>query len=143
MSPWSLLRSQLDVRWGPAVSVWGHSSHAATLPRFVAAASQRSISYPRPEKEGNDGSIVVPRVSSGPAFLEVSPVRLRELFDRPGQAPVLPLNRGEEASLVVPTTVGAGPYMKRRWVKAQAAKGGTLHLDPEDAAFSYRLSDLD
>jgi len=62
---------------------------------------------------------------------------------KPGQAPALPLNRGEEASLVVPTTVGAGPHMKRRRVKVQTVEGGTLHLDPEDAAFSYRLNDLD
>jgi len=82
---------------------------------------------------------VVLRVSSGPAFLEVSPVRLRELFDRPGQAPVLPLNRGEEASLVVPTTVGAGPYMKRRWVKAILVKDKEAS---NEVAYSYKSNFL-
>ena len=61
---------------------------------------------------------------------------------KPGQAPALPLNRGEGASLVVPTTVGAGPHMKRRWVKVQTVEGGTLRLGPKHVTFSHRLNDL-
>lgn len=66
-------------------------------------------------------------------------VRLDVHGDAYEQAPALPLNRGEEASLVVPTTVGAGPHMKRRWVKATLVKGKEAS---NEVAYSYKSNFL-